>query len=47
MKTGTIFVLVAFIIMGLEGTCAQRPPIKGKGAEVNPSWQQRRLRAQC
>ncbi|CAI9162598.1 unnamed protein product [Rangifer tarandus platyrhynchus] len=30
MKTGTIFVLVAFIIMGLEVACAQRSPIKGK-----------------
>ena len=39
MKTGTIFVLVAFIIMGLEVACAtyQRLPIKGEGAEVNPS----------
>ena len=32
MKTGTIFVLLAFIIMGLEVACAQRPPIKGEGA---------------
>ena len=25
MKTGTIFVLVAFIVRGLEVACAQRP----------------------
>ncbi|XP_057572680.1 WAP four-disulfide core domain protein 18-like [Hippopotamus amphibius kiboko] len=25
MKTGTIFVLVAFIVMGLQVVCAQRP----------------------
>ena len=31
MKTGTVFVLVAFIIMGLEVACAQRP-IEGEGA---------------
>ena len=37
MKTGTIFVLVAFIIMGLEVACALRLPIRGEGAEVNPS----------
>lgn len=29
MKTGTIFVLVAFITMGLEMACAQRP-FRGK-----------------
>ena len=33
MKTGTIFVLLAFIIMGLEVTWAQKSPVKGEGAE--------------
>ncbi|XP_003587429.1 PREDICTED: WAP four-disulfide core domain protein 18-like [Bison bison bison] len=30
MKTGTIFVLLAFIIMGLEVTWAQKSPVKGR-----------------
>ncbi|XP_057569868.1 WAP four-disulfide core domain protein 18-like [Hippopotamus amphibius kiboko] len=30
MKTGTIFVLVAFIVMGLQVACAQRPPSIGR-----------------
>ena len=33
MKTGTIFVLLAFIILGLGVTWAQKSPVKGKGAE--------------
>ncbi|XP_045368249.1 WAP four-disulfide core domain protein 18 [Camelus bactrianus] len=30
MKTGTIFVLVAFIMVGMEVACAQRPPLRGR-----------------
>lgn len=33
MKTGTVFVLVAFMILGLEMAVAQRRPHGGKGAE--------------
>ena len=33
MKTGTVFVLLAFLVMGLEVAWAQKSPVKGEGAE--------------
>ena len=37
MKTGTVFVLLAFIVMGLEVAWAQKSPVKGEGAEGTPA----------
>ena len=37
MKTGTVFVLLAFIVMGLEVAWAQKSPVKGEGAEATPA----------
>lgn len=36
MKTGAVFVLVAFITVGMELACAWRPPFRGEGAEGIP-----------
>ena len=33
MKTVTVFVLLAFVVMGLEVAWAQKSPGKGEGAE--------------
>ena len=37
MKTGTVFVLLAFIVMGLEVAWAQVSLVKGEGAEGTPA----------
>lgn len=33
MKTGAVLVLMAFVSVGVELTCAWRPPFRGEDAE--------------
>lgn len=46
MKTGAILVLMAFVSVGVELTCAWRPPFRGEDAKGILPQEQRRPRAQ-